>query len=183
MSVTLGHLAPNSGVLACMDDLICISPTFEAHLQPLERMFSALHAAGLTLKPSKVQFGLTEVENLGHVISAKGIAVSSERIEVIQELPTPTCTKYLRSVSDMLNFVRRFVKYYAELTAPLINITRKDFVLGRNFKSAWGPSQGVVFAKINQVLASTPAIHFPDFLREFILHIDSSEYGVEAFLA
>ena len=92
MSKTLGHLS-QSGVLVYMDDVICISPTFEAHLQSLERMFSALQAAGLTLKPSKVQFGQKKIEYLGHVISAEGIAVSTDRIKAIQKLPTPTNIK------------------------------------------------------------------------------------------
>ena len=54
-----------------MDDIICLNSTFEDHLKSLEQMFSALQAAGLTLKPTKLQFGQKEIEYLGHVISEK----------------------------------------------------------------------------------------------------------------
>lgn len=93
MSVAPGHLGPDSGVFSYMDGLICISLTFEVHLKSLEQMFEALQAAGLTLKPSKLQFGQKHTEYLGHVISAKGITVGTDRMEVIQKLPTPTCIK------------------------------------------------------------------------------------------
>ena len=110
MSLALGHLGPESGVLSYMDDLICINHTFESHLSSLEKMFAALQVAGLTLKPSKIQFGQREVDYLGHVISAKGISVSTDRINAIRDLPTPKSIKDLRSVLGMANFVRRFVK-------------------------------------------------------------------------
>lgn len=106
-----------------MDDLICINHTFESHLVSLEKMFAALQAAGLTLKPSKIQFGQKEVDYLGHVISAKGISVSTDRVDAFRDLPTPRSIKDLRSVLGMANFVRRFVKDYADLRAPLVDLT------------------------------------------------------------
>ena len=69
MSVTFAHLGPESGILTYIDDIICLSSTFEDHLKPLEQMFSALKAAGRTLKPSKLQLGQKRIDYLGHVIS------------------------------------------------------------------------------------------------------------------
>ena len=87
-----------------------------------------LQAAGLTLKPSKVQFGQKEIEDLGHEISANGISVSTERFEAINRLRTPTCVKGLRSVLGMVNFVRRFVRDYTETTATLFLLTGQYYV-------------------------------------------------------
>ena len=122
MSLALGHLGPDFGVLSYMDDLICINHTFKSYLVSLEKMFAALQAAGLTLKPSEIQFGQKEVDYLGHVISAKGISVSTDRINAIRNLPTPKSMKDLRSVLGMANFVRPFVKDYSDLTAPLVEV-------------------------------------------------------------
>ena len=77
-------------------------------------MFAALQAAGLILKPSKLAFGLKSVAYSGHVIPAERVAVGKDRIKAIQELPTPTCIKDLRSVLGMMNFVRRFVPNFAK---------------------------------------------------------------------
>lgn len=79
-----------------------------------------LQAAGLTLKPSKVQFGPNDMNicSSQHVIT-KSISVSTERIQAITRLPTPTCIEDLRSVLGMVHFVRRLVKGYVEITAAL----------------------------------------------------------------
>ena len=183
MSLSLGHLGPDSGILSYMDDLICINHTFESHLVSLEKMFAALHVAGLTLKPSKIQFEQKEDDYLGHVISAKGISVSTDRINAIHDLPTPKSIKDLRSVLGMANFVRRFVKDYSDLTAPLVELTRKSFVKRTSFKKAWGPAQDAAFQKLKEALSEAPVLHFPDFSRDFVVHTDASEQGVGAFLA
>ena len=61
MSLALGDTGSANGLLCYMDDLIACSSTWEAYLLLLEGMFSALQAAGLTLKPSKLQFGSKQV--------------------------------------------------------------------------------------------------------------------------
>ena len=52
-------------------------------------MFEALQAAGLTLKPLKVQFGPQEVKYLGHILTADGIRFGEDRVNAIVDLPTP----------------------------------------------------------------------------------------------
>ena len=37
--------------------------------------------------------------------------------------------------------------------------------------------------KLNNVLSHNPALHFPDFSLDFVVHNDASEHGVGAFLA
>ena len=128
MSVTFGHLGPASGILTYMDDIVCLNSTFEAQLESLEKMFSALQAAGLTLKPTKLQLGQNEIEYIGHVISEKGISISADRIKTILALPEPVCIKDNRGFLGTLNYVRRFIDSCAEITAPLVELTRKDFV-------------------------------------------------------
>ena len=129
MSITLGHPGLDSGTLSYMCDIIVLNSTFESHLGSLEQLFAALQSAGLTLKPSKLQFGKKEIEHLGHVISEKGISVSIDRIKTITQFPTPTCIKDLRSNLGLVNFARRFIKDYAGIPAPLVLLTGKDYVL------------------------------------------------------
>ena len=100
MALAFAHFGPKSGLLVYMDDLICCSSTWEGHLTLLENTFKTLQAAGLTLKPSKVQFGPKEVKYLGHILSSDGIRLGDDRIQAILDLPTPTNNiKELRSVS------------------------------------------------------------------------------------
>ena len=71
-------------------------------------MFSAIQAAGLTLKPTKLHFGQKEIEYLGHVISEKGISITADRIKAILALPEPECTKNNRGFLGTLNYFPPF---------------------------------------------------------------------------
>lgn len=119
-----------------MDDLCCLSPSFEAHLKSLEQVFAGLPAAGLTLKPSKIQFGPREINYLGLIISANGITIGRDCVQAICDPPAPSYTKESCSVLGMVNFVRRFIENCAEVTEPLVELTRKDFVTRKRFYAA-----------------------------------------------
>ena len=166
-----------------MDDLIACSPTWEAQLLLLERMFSDIQAAGLTLKPSKLQFGSKQVKYVGHVISEHGITIGDDRIKAIGELPDPKNIKELRSLLGAPNFVHRFVPEYAEVRAPLVELTKKQYEQRREFEKHWGITQSEAVTWIKKLLSSPPVLHFPDYSREFTAHVDASEAGVGAFLA
>ena len=185
MSLALGDTDSANGLLCYMDDdLIACSSTWGTHLLLLERMFTALQAAGLTLKPSKLQFGSKQVKYLGHIISEHAITIGDDRIKAISELPDPKNIKELRYLLGALNFVRRFVPEYAEVTAPLVELTKKQYKQRREFEKHWRTTQSEAVTRIKKLLPSPPVVlHFPDSSKEFIVHVDVSETGVGAFLA
>ena len=104
-SQAFAHFGPKSGLLVYMDDCICCSCTWEGHLQLLEKMFRALQAAGLTPKPSKIQFGPRQVKYLGHVLTADVIRIGEDRIKATVNLSTPKTINELRSVLGTVNFL------------------------------------------------------------------------------
>ena len=53
---------------AYLDDLIIFSTTWEDHLTYLKAVLSRLQELGLTTKPLKCQFAMTECMYLGHVV-------------------------------------------------------------------------------------------------------------------
>ena len=146
-------------------------------------MIAALQAAGHTLKPSKLAFGPKSVAYSKHVISGERVAVGEDRIKAIQELPSPTCIKDLRSVLGVMTFMCRFAPNLAEVTAPFLNLTRKEFATRSRLKKAWGKTQDTAFARIKRLSISSPVMKCPDYEREFIVHVDASEIGVDVFLA
>ena len=68
-------------------------------------MFRALQAAGLTPKPSKIQFGPRQVKYLGHVLTADVIRIGEDRIKATVNLSTPKTINELRSVLGTVNFL------------------------------------------------------------------------------
>ena len=181
MSLAFSHFGPRSGLLVYMDDIICCSSTWESHLTLLENMLQALQAAGLALKPSKVQFGPKEVKYLGHILSAKGIRIGEDRIKAITDLPTPKTIKELRSVLGMINFVRKFIPDLSTVIAPLVELTQKEHV--KSIAKRWSQEHDEAFAEVKRLLSKAPVLCFPDFTKDFVVHVDASEVGAGAFLA
>ena len=95
----------------------------------------------------------------------------------------PECIKDNRGCLGPLNYVRRFIDGYAEITAPLVELTRKEFVKRTAFKKAFGLAQREAFARAKHALTYAPVLRYPDCTRDSIVHTDASEAGVGAFLA
>ena len=98
VSLAFAHFGPKSGLLVYVDDCIHCSSTWTGHLQVLKSIIKALQAAGLTLKPLKVQFGPREVKYWGHILRADGIRIGEDRVKALVDLPTPKPKQELWSV-------------------------------------------------------------------------------------
>ena len=146
-------------------------------------MFRALQTAGLTLKPSKIHFEPKEVQYIRRVLSADGIRMGEDRTKPKIDLKTPTTTKNLRSPLGTVNFVRKFIPNLATMIEPLVALTRKSVANLKTLRNHWGPEQDAAFIKVKVLSTSAPVLHFSQFHKLFIIHVDASDCGVGAFLA
>ena len=119
--------------LVYIDDLIIFSRTFDDHLLHLEQVFKRLREANLRLKPSKCHFVKSEVEYLGHVVSADGLKPNPAKIRAVQEFPVPTNVTGVKAFLGLCNYYRRFIKGFAQIASPLNKLTSK------NIKFDWAP--------------------------------------------
>ncbi|CAN0550799.1 unnamed protein product, partial [Laminaria digitata] len=97
-----------------------------------------------------------------------------DRIKAILALPEPECIKDNRAFLGTLNYVGRFIDGYAEITAPLVELTRKDFIKKAAFKKEFGPPQREAFARAKHALTSALLLKYPDFSQTFIVHKDTN---------
>ena len=72
-----------------LDDVLVASATPEEHVQHLEQTLQRLEQHGLVLNGEKCVLGVSEVEYLGHVVSASGIRPMPDRVQAIQKYPRP----------------------------------------------------------------------------------------------
>ena len=56
---------------------------------------------------------------LGHRISARGIEVDKEKIEIIEKLPPPTSVKGIHNFLGHTGFYRRFIMDFSKIPKPL----------------------------------------------------------------
>jgi len=70
-------------VVVFIDDILIYSESWDEHAEHLRVVLGILREHKLYGKLSKCEFWLDEVQFLGHVISAQGIAVDPTKIEIV----------------------------------------------------------------------------------------------------
>ena len=70
-----------------IDDILVYGSSDEEYFTNLELVLQRLKQYNLTITPDKAKFGLTEVDYLGHHITAEGVTHSRERIEKVLQVP------------------------------------------------------------------------------------------------
>ena len=88
----------------------------------MEEVFRRLRDANVKLNPKKCSFFKQRVEYLGHVVTPEGISPNPDKVRVVQEYPTPTNLKELRSFLGLANYYRRF----SNTANPLNALTKKN---------------------------------------------------------
>lgn len=96
-------------VFVYIDDICIASETPEEHETHLRQVFDRLKKYGLTIVPSKCQFGKEEVKFLGHLINKDGIKPLPDKVEAIAQFPLPETVKSLKRFLAMINFYHRFI--------------------------------------------------------------------------
>ena len=91
-------------VLLLFADILIYSLTWLDHLEHLRLVFSLLRNHSLFLKSSKCTFGTEQVEYLGYIISATGVATDSNKIATVQNWPSPSMSRALRGFLGLIRY-------------------------------------------------------------------------------
>ena len=164
-------------VTVYLDDILVTGTSEEEHLQSLEEVLRRLANAGLRVRKHKCEFLTPSVTYLGHVIDAEGLRPVPERIEAIQQAPTPRNVTELKSYLGLLTYYGKFLPNLATQLAPLYKL------LGKDVRWTWSTAQNRAFNKSKELLTSSPLlVHFNPQL-PLLLACDASAYGLGAVLA
>ena len=164
---------------AYLDDLVIFSRSWEEHLQHLGTVFARLWEAGLTAKPKKCQFGMSQCVYLGHVVGEGCVRVEKSKVEAVRGLPTPQTKREVRAFLGLTGYYRRFIPNYASTATPLTDLTRKT----EPTTVKWTRECEVAFKKLKELLCSGPVLRTPDFTQPFIVQTDASDRAVGAVLS
>lgn len=78
------------------DDILVYSRDMEAHTNHLTMTLDILRQNHLFAKMSKCKFGCSEVEYLGHIVSAQGVCADPRKIQAMVDWSFPKTIKALR---------------------------------------------------------------------------------------
>jgi len=109
-----------------MDDIIIWSQTTEEHKRNIHTVMNALRKAELLCSLKKTSLFLTEVDFLGHHISARGIEADAGKIAKILNWKSPRSAKEVRSFLGLVRYISVFLLKLAEFTSVLTPLTSKS---------------------------------------------------------
>ena len=179
--------------LACvyLDDVVVKSSTVSSHEDDVLLVCGDIDANKLRLKLHKCTFASEEIEFVGHKIRKGHIFPVPSKVDAITQFKRPATVSQLKVFPGLTGYLRKFVKDYAKLAAPLhkamegIPNTKKDN------KSAphWEEEQQQAFDKLKAVFSTAQggdadgALALPDFDREFTFMSDACDIGIGGWIS
>ena len=112
-------------VVVFIDDILVYSASIEEHEQHLRVVLEKLRQHQLYAKFSKCEFWLEEVTFLGHVLTAKGVAIDPSKIDTIQKWEQPLNVTDIQSFLGLAGYYRRFIENFSKIAKPMTNLLKK----------------------------------------------------------
>jgi hypothetical protein len=164
-------------VVVYIDDILIYSGSLEEHAEHLRKVFQKLRENKLYAKLEKCEFGVKEVNFLGHRITQKGLKMDDHKVKAILDWEPSKSIPTLKSFMGLASYYHKFIKNFAKIVAPLTNLLKK-FV----GTYEWDGACDEAFETLKGVLVKAPVLKLPDFDKDFEIHSDASDFAIGGIL-
>ena len=113
---------------------------------------------GIKVNLDKCIFGNKNISYLGFWLTEKGIILGSDKLKAIRDVAPPSYIHEVRQFLGLCNFFRNNVKNFAQISAPLTALIRKD----NKWKAGPLPADAMkAFKEMQTILVSEPVMAYP----------------------
>ena len=166
-------------VFIYLDDILIVSLSVEEHRSHLNKVLQRLDDAGLCLKLSKCHFVKRQIDYLGYTVSPEGVLPNSIKVEAVQNVPQPRCSKSIKQFLGLINFYRHHIPKLAVIARPLTALTRRDKKTRGPVVFEWTTECEASFCKLKELLITAPVLHPLICSRSFIYGLMHASWGLE----
>lgn len=167
-----------------LDDIIIWSQTLEEHRRNVDTVLLALRNAHLLCSSRKTSLFCTELDFLGHHISARGIEPDASKIERIANWKSPRSSKEVRAFLGLVRYIAVFLPKLADFTHILTPLTTKTC---DKLFPAWTDEHESAFLGIKSLVLSTDCLTIIDHenpgLNRIFVTCDASDWHTGAVLS
>jgi hypothetical protein len=151
-----------------IDDIMVYSKSEEEHVEHLRVVLTHLRDHQLYAKFSKCEFWLKEVQFLGHVLSAEGVAVDPSKVKDILNWKPPISVHEVQSFLRMAGYYHRFIPDFSQVAKPITELLKNQT------KFIWSPECEKAFRILKKSLTTAPVLAQPDIEKPFDVYCDAS---------
>nr|ABA92058.1 retrotransposon protein, putative, Ty3-gypsy subclass [Oryza sativa Japonica Group] len=141
-------------VVVFIDDILIYSKSEEEHEQHLR----------------------LEVQFLGHIVNAQGVAVDPANVESVTKWTPPRTVTQVRSFLGLAGYYRRFIENFSKIAKPMTQLLKKEE------KFIWSAECNRSFEELKRRLVPGPILILPDQTKDFQVYCDASRQGLGCVL-
>ena len=172
---------PADAATPYVDDVLIATPgknleeALRKHEQQLRQVLKIFAKNHLYAEKSKCRFFQLEVEYCGHILRGGTRRAAPGKPSAVENWPKPTNVRELRGFLGLTGFYSPYVRYYADLAAPLSDLLQAG-------KFDWRREHDDAFAALKKALFQNVVLHIVDFHKPFFMRTDASKFAVGAVL-
>src|SRR5215217_1468034 len=167
----------DQGVVVYLDDILIYSESREEHEKLLKEVLKRLRNNHLQANLAKSVFEVEEVEFVGYIVSARGLAMSERKIVAVQDWPVPKTVKNVQEFLGFANFYRRFIRNFSHLTHPMTQLTKKDEPWN------WTTKCEAAFQELKKRFSEAPILSHFKLSKKTIVETDASDFAAGAVIS
>lgn len=146
------------------------------HVASLHLMLDTCLRYQIALNVKKCLFCVPFGNLLGNVVCMQGLMVEPTKIVVILNLEVPRSVKQLRTTLGHMGYYRKIIKSYAQITVHMEKLLKKDDMF------CWNDECMKILDILKENMVTAPILVFPDWKKEFHVHVDASCITLGAIL-
>jgi hypothetical protein len=162
-------------VVVFIDDILIYSKNEEEHAKHLRIVLTRLREHQLYAKFRKCTFWLEEIQFLGHVLFANGIAVDPSKVKDILKWKPPTTVHQVRSFLGLAGYYHRFIQDFSKIVKPITSLLKNDT------KFNWSSGCKEAFEQLKALLTTALVLAQLD-IKPFDVYCDASSSGLGCVL-